>query len=433
MKKIILGAIASVIALSATEVNLEQFKELSIIKQSKLQLKKAMEIGDNWYYLEAVNRGTKIGIYTDKNKVIIGRGFYSETGEEIKFDIDFKKYKDNALLTIGNGTNEYFLFTDPECPYCKMLDEKLTLKTAKEKLKIHTYFYPLEFHLLANAMSVATIAQPKNARQEFFSSLMSKDMPEIIKETDKYSSIFYKDLIKAINEPKYAPLLNKYIDSINRAYGTNVSSPKELKDYCENKLKNINGNTKAENELFESLRLASEDFEINGTPTLFDSKGNRLENPYSIFMKHGIVDINPIKEIEKLGMTIQMGDNKKEKLYIFSSTKCPNCIDSFKDQNMMKKLEKYNVNFVLMDTGSNPELALKEAAYLLNIKDTKKRFDEFKRIMEGGSLLPEDLNSLNEQSIQNKMKLYMKHLMNSMVQSTPLIVNSDGVILENIK
>lgn len=433
MKKILLSVIASVVALSATEVNIEQFKELSIIKQSKLQIKKAMEIGDNWYYLEGINRGTKIGIYTDKNKVIIGRGFYSETGEEIKFDIDFKKYKDNALLTIGNGTNEYFLFTDPECPYCKMLDEKLTLKTAKEKLKIHTYFYPLEFHILANAMSVATISQPKNTRQEYFSSLMSKEMPEVIKETDKYSSVFYKDLIKAINDPKYSSLLNKYMDSINKAYATNLSSPKELKDYCEHKLKDINENTKAENELFDSLRLTNEDFEINGTPTLFDSKGNRLENPYSIFMKHGIIDINPIKEIEKLGMTIQMGDSKKEKLYIFSSTKCPNCINSFKDQNMMKKLEKYNVNFVLMDTGSNPELALKEAAYLLNIKEPKKRFDEFKRIMEGGSLLPSDLNSLSEQSTQNKMKLYMKHLMNSMVQSTPLIINGDGVILENIK
>ena len=67
MKKILLSVIASVVALSATEVNIEQFKELSIIKQSKLQIKKAMEIGDNWYYLEGINRGTKIGIYTDKN------------------------------------------------------------------------------------------------------------------------------------------------------------------------------------------------------------------------------------------------------------------------------------------------------------------------------------------------------------------------------
>lgn len=56
-------------------------------------LKKAKDIGDNWYYIEALNRGAKIGIYTDKNRVIIGRGFYSETGQEIKFDIDVKNLK----------------------------------------------------------------------------------------------------------------------------------------------------------------------------------------------------------------------------------------------------------------------------------------------------------------------------------------------------
>lgn len=433
MKKILLSAIASFLTLSASEINLEQFKELSIIKQSNLVIKKAKDIGDNWYYLEAINRGSKIGIYTDKNKVIIGRGFYSETGEEIKFDIDTKKYKDNALFTIGNGENEYFLFTDPECPYCKMLDDKLISDAAKNKLKIYTYLYPLEFHLLGNAMSVATISQDKNKRGHYLSSLMSKDMADIIIETDKYTNIFYKDLLKATSDPRYSGMVQKYADAINKAHGTKINGLEQIKNYCIEQIKKIKDSVESENALKDSLRMTSEDFEISGTPTMFDSKGNRMDNPYQIFMKHGIVDIEPIKEIEKLGLTIQMGNKENEKLYIFSSTKCPHCLDSFKDKNLMKKLDKYNVHFILMDTGSNPELAQKEAVYLMGINDNNKRFLEFKKIMNGGSISSSELEKVPSSSLQNKLKLYSKNLQLSMVQSTPLIVDSSGNVIENLK
>lgn len=433
MKRFLISSIIVATSLFANEVSVDQFKDLAIIKQSNLVLKKAKDIGDNWYYIEALNRGSKIGVYTDKNKVIIGRGFYSETGQEIKFDIDVKKFKDNALFTIGNGENEYFLFTDPECPYCKMLDEKLSSNAAKSSLKIHTYFYPLDFHLLAKSMSVAVLSQDKNKRAEYFSELMKKDTAEIIKEVDKHSSIFYKDLLTATQNPAYAKMIKKYSDGINQVYGTSLNDMNDIKEYCEKKIATSAKSVKAENELNDSLRLTSTDFDVTGTPMLFDANGNKVDNPYMVFAKHGIVDIAAIQEIEKIGMTIQMGDKKNEKLYIFSSTKCPHCIKSFQDKELMKKLEKYNVHFILMDTGSNPQLAQKEMVYLMGLQDNKTKFDEFKRIMNGGTVETSKLDKQLSPSMENKMKLYSKHLMNSMVQSTPVIVDETGKIIENIK
>lgn len=99
----------------------------------------------------------------------------------------------------------------------------------------------------------------------------------------------------------------------------------------------------------------------------------------------------------------------------------------------MKKLEKYNVNFILMDTGSNPQLAQKEMLYLMGLKDNKTKFEEFARIMNGGTVEASKLDKKLDPSMENKLKLYSKHLMNSMVQSTPVIVNESGKIIENIK
>ena len=430
--KIVACSLMVASTLFSADIDLKQFQDLTIIKQSHMIIKKAKNIGDDWYYLEALNRGSKIGVYTDKEKVIIGRGFYSETGEEIKFDIDTQKYKKNAPVTIGTGKEEFFLFTDPECPYCKMLDEKLSLDAVKDKMKLHTYLYPLEFHILANAMSVATLSQPKEKRGDYLSDLMKKETADVIKEVDKYTDIFYRDLLKAANNARYTKMIAKYAQGINAVYGTNLSDVDSIKSFCNSRI----GEKKSlgqENELLNSLRATSEDFNVTGTPMMFDAKGNKVNNPFMVFAKLGIIDIASVKEIEKLGMVIQMGDKKKEKLYIFSSTKCPHCISSFKDEKIMKKLKNYNVQFVLMNTGSDPKLAQKIHDYLLQIQDEKKKLSEFKRIMNGGSVSQVELDKKASPFYRNKQALYMKYIIASMVQSTPLMVNEQGKVINNLK
>ena len=53
--------------------------------------------------------------------------------------------------------------------------------------------------------------------------------------------------------------------------------------------------------------------------------------------------------------------------------------------------------------------------------------------MNGGSISSSELEKVPSSSLQNKLKLYSKNLQLSMVQSTPLIVDSSGNVIENLK
>lgn len=67
--------------------------------------------------------------------------------------IDLKQLnKANAIKTVkGKGTRTLFVFSDPDCPYCKRLEQ--TLRDV-EDVTIYTFLYPLE-GLHPNARAVA--------------------------------------------------------------------------------------------------------------------------------------------------------------------------------------------------------------------------------------------------------------------------------------
>lgn len=431
---IILSMLTSSMLLANSELDLKPFLEMNIIKESHLNIKQGKDIGNGWFYLEANSEGRKIGIFTDKQKVIVGRGFDNNSGEEIKFNLDMSKYKDNAAYKIGNGPNEYFLFTDPECPFCKMLDEKLTIKAAKEQLTIYTYFSPLSFHLASNAMTKAIMSQPKEKRSEYTSKIMKGPLSSIIPEIDKYSPDLYKDILKVIQsaDPRMKDLPLRYMGEINKAYKLNLTNIDELKEYCIKQIPKIKEPSAINEKLALSEKLIAEDFEVNGTPTLYDMNGNKIENPKEIFLKNGIVNFDAIKEIEKTGFTVQSGTKGKEKLYIFTSTKCPNCIEQFKDKQMLSYLmNKYEIHYVLMATG-NGKVALDELAYLYSINDMKSREKEFTEIMSGKTISADTLNKSNySEEYKQKITNYGQTLESTFITGTPTIVNSKGKIVKS--
>lgn len=438
MKKttFILSMLVSNILLANDEIDIKPFSEMEIIKQSHLNVKKAKEIGNGWYYLESNNDGRKIGIFTDKEKVIVGRGFENKTGEEIKFAVDMSKYKDGAAYKIGNGPNEYFLFTDPECPYCKMLDEKLATKAAKDNLTIYTYFYPLSFHLASNALSKAIMSQPIEKRTDYASRIMKAPLNTILVEIDKYSPDLYKDILKVIElgEPRMKDLPLKYMEDINKAYKLELSSIDDLKDFCNKQIKKIKEPQAINEQLEKAQQVIGEEFEINGTPTIYDIKGNKIENPNEIIMKHNIINFNAVKDIEKSGFTVQSGTKGKEKLFIFTSTKCPHCIEQFKDKQMLSYLMgKYEIHFVLMATG-NGKVALEELTYLYSIEDMKKREAEFMDIMNGKTVDSSLVQSSNfSDNYKQKLQNYGRSLESTMINSTPTMINSKGELIKNGK
>jgi thiol:disulfide interchange protein DsbC len=90
--------------------------------------------------------------------------------------VDKKVVKDAVAFTFGNGKEDLYIVTDPECPFCREL-EKEKGDILKKKYKIHVILYPLEeIHPDSKKMIEYILSQPKNKQvQTFVNVLTGKD------------------------------------------------------------------------------------------------------------------------------------------------------------------------------------------------------------------------------------------------------------------
>jgi len=443
MRKIVFGLLLLIGCINATNLDLEEYKKLPILASSNIELIDIQELEgyekEGWVHINAINKATnqKISIFTDTKNVMIGRGFNAISGKEYKFPVDFNKHKKNAAFTIGTGDKEYFLFTDPECPYCLMFDKKISAQ-AKEKLKLYVYLYPLNFHLAANSMSMAILSQPKEKRAEYASYIMEgqNELTSLIKELDKYSPEMYIDLLRAMNDSRLAQVMPKYIKAIESAYNVKLDSKeKQLKFFAKkvDSFRNNKAYVKLKDEFNNTNTLVTRDFTINGTPSLFESNGVAIQDINAIFYQNQIVNFEKIKEISQGQFSIKAGEGKK-KLYVFTSTQCPHCINQFKDISKIDSmLKNYDVRFILMPTGGDPQKAFLELTYIYS-QPKEKQFEIFKEMMTG-QFDSKKLDSFKlDQNVQNAI---IKHLQQdvqaTLVSSTPFIVDENGNVLKEVK
>ncbi|MDD3056175.1 MAG: DsbC family protein [Aliarcobacter sp.] len=88
--------------------------------------------------------------------------------EDLKKDYkseDLKKAAKKIKYGTGSKKYEYVLFTDPECPYCKITEEYFE---NDKNLDLYIVFTPLDFH--------------KNAKDWSLKALSSKDLKQAIKD-----------------------------------------------------------------------------------------------------------------------------------------------------------------------------------------------------------------------------------------------------------
>lgn len=117
------------------------------------------EMGD----LYEIRMGTNIA-YVDKNMkyFLFGHIFDMTTQQDLTQarineadKVDFAKltFKDAIKVKKGNGKRVFAVFTDPECPYCKKLEESLA---GVDNYTMYIFLYPLaELHPAAKAKAVA--------------------------------------------------------------------------------------------------------------------------------------------------------------------------------------------------------------------------------------------------------------------------------------
>jgi thiol:disulfide interchange protein DsbC len=171
MKKLFLG-LGLAVSLFASDKLLSQKELNNVLKSSILYPRLAQDIKkgiikvrgvkkDGFYIINIqTKRGAgNIYITADKKYTIIGRILNNKNGSilQANFPVSKKVVEKGISFTFGKGKKDLYVVTDPECPFCRMM-EKETKDNLSKNYKVHVILFPLPFHKHAKAMSCYILA-----------------------------------------------------------------------------------------------------------------------------------------------------------------------------------------------------------------------------------------------------------------------------------
>lgn len=172
-----------VLSVFADNISLDTFNQLKVIREKGIKVLGFKKL-DSLYILRGSikrkNRERAIIFYmtSDLESLILGRAF-DKQNQRLYIPKDMTEYKRYANFSYGSGEREYFLFTDPQCPFCKKFEKMLLeQKDLKDKVSIYYFLYPLARHKEAIAMSEYILAK--------------KDRLKALKEVVVDGSLSYK-------------------------------------------------------------------------------------------------------------------------------------------------------------------------------------------------------------------------------------------------
>lgn len=165
----------------------------------------AVEVHNGVYQFKAVVTGKRAGrlegfVSKDFKALMVGKAYNTDTGAQLSmpFTLDINELKSVAAYKMGNGKDEYFIFTDPECPYCQRLDKQLT--AVKSNVTLYTILFPLNFHKNAKSMCRYILSQKDDtAKAEAMRGISNKSTlytktKYSKKDSDKYNAMIEKSL-----------------------------------------------------------------------------------------------------------------------------------------------------------------------------------------------------------------------------------------------
>ncbi|KAB7891590.1 thioredoxin fold domain-containing protein [Poseidonibacter ostreae] len=226
-KKLLLALLIGTSLNAATQLSqneIKQIEELELFKRVPITVRKAYDL-ENFYLLKVIIQGNNDEVYLtkDKKNLIAGDVINTQSGAKLEAPADVSGLTGKEALTFGSGSDEYFLFTDPECPYCKKFESYFP--QIEKNVKIRVFYYPLDFHKNAKDMSMYVMSKKTNA--------------------EKIKAM----LTINVNDEGYK----------NRNY-----SEKEL--------------AQLEASLTAQMAIAQE-LDVRGTPAVFDKEGNKVSWP----------------------------------------------------------------------------------------------------------------------------------------------------------
>lgn len=185
---------------AADKLNDKQIKEienLELFKGVQIKVNQAFDTG-SLYLLKVNVRGKVDEVYLTKDKkyLIAGNVMDTLTGEKLSVPADLSEAKGNQAFTFGTGSDEYYLFTDPECPYCKKFESYFP--QIKDKVKINIFYFPLDFHANARDLSIYAMSKPSQKEQIDAMFNTDKNTPEFINR--KIDSSKLEELTKKLDK-----------------------------------------------------------------------------------------------------------------------------------------------------------------------------------------------------------------------------------------
>lgn len=193
-----LAASTALFSADSTKIK-DKIQNIDFIKKVGFMVKDVKEVGDLYAINAAHPRAGKVALFVSKdlNTVVIGQGFASN-GEPIEFPISMEQFKSEAAYTIGDGKKEYYLFTDPECPFCQKFEQMSN--NLQNDLKIYVFFFPLNEHHNAKAMSKYILSQKTSESK-------AKAMHDIATGKTDYKSMKLSDA----EDKKYSDVISKHL------------------------------------------------------------------------------------------------------------------------------------------------------------------------------------------------------------------------------
>ena len=206
MKKLLLSTIA--LSLFASDKLLTQTQIMNVLKSSAIYsrlapaLKKLKLKGvenDSFYIIELDSKRGKGLLYITKDKkyTIIGQVIDNKTGQLVvpHFPINKELVKKGVSFTFGKGDKDIYVVTDPECPFCRMMEKRVGNELYKN-YRVHVILYPLPFHKHAKAMSYYILAGKTDIQraQRFKDTLSGGDAWKHFKPTQAQKEKFDKEL-----------------------------------------------------------------------------------------------------------------------------------------------------------------------------------------------------------------------------------------------
>ena len=234
-KKLLLAAAITTSLNAAGELSkneIKQIENLELFKRAQISVTKAYDMG-NLYALKISVQGNNDEVFLtkDKKRLITGEVIDTDSGAKISPPADLTGIRGKEAFVYGSGTDEYFLFTDPECPYCKKFESYLS--QVEKNVKIRVFYYPLEMHRNAKDMSLYILS-------------------------------------KKTKEAKIEAML--HLDVNSEAYKNRKYSDTEL--------------AKLETQLEEQMEIGTK-LSVQGTPAVFDKDGKSVAWP-NMLQKYGV-------------------------------------------------------------------------------------------------------------------------------------------------